>query len=384
MCLDTYIYILFNKIQDFDFYKGETKMIYLDYAATTPISKNALQAYCESAKKFYGNTNSLHDEGTKAKEMMKMCQGELASYIQASKEEIYFTNGGSDSNLLAVRSILGSSPSSKNHIITSKLEHSSLLSLWDTLEEEGYEISYVSIREDGTINLENLRECITDATCLIAIQHVNHELGTVHPVKEIGEIAKMYNIPFHCDGVQSFLKLPINVRDMHITSLSIASHKIYGPKGIGALYLSKEISKVKQNGTIDVPSIVAFTVAAQEQKKILADTYNSHVNLRRELINHIPVSAEIISPPDALPSIVAMKMESLEGQYVMLWCNKYNIAISTGSACLVGQQEPSPYMIAMGKNVHESKQLFRISFGTSTTIKDIKAFTDCLKLLTTS
>ncbi|WP_078545367.1 IscS subfamily cysteine desulfurase [Litchfieldia alkalitelluris] len=361
-------------------------MIYLDYAATTPMSEEAIQVYTEVAKNWFGNTSSLHDIGTNAKSLLENCRNELAVLINAKKEGIYFTSGGTESNILALESLIKGNSAKGNHIITTSTEHSSLQHYFQKLESEGYEVTYLPVDQFGRVNIEVLENAIQPTTILASIQHANSEIGVVQDIIGIGVLLKKYNILLHCDCVQTFGKLPIDVVKMKIDSLSISSHKIYGPKGVGAVYLSPSVKWVPslpntthengfRPGTINLPGIAAFVTAAQHQCNSLTVNQDKFQSLRAQLTQGLlpfMKKIEIIESPNRqLPHIVGLRTLGIEGQYMMLECNRHGIAISTGSACSVGQQAPSKTMTAIGKTAEEAKQFIRISFGSSTSAKEI-------------
>lgn len=362
-------------------------LVYLDYAATTPIRDDVLKTFNEASKKFYGNSSSLHDVGTEANRALSLCREQLANVIEGKKEGIYFTSGGSESNFLAIRSILLGNQSKGKHIITTKVEHASLFHLFEQLQEEGYEVTFIGVDEYGRIKVEELEKAICEETILASIQHANSETGVIQPLVEIGEILARHDVIFHADAVQTFGKIPIDVRRCKIDSLSVSSHKIYGPKGIGACYVDPAVKWMSQfpgatheggfrMGTVDVPSVIAFTKAVQlaiQQMPVEAERLSK---LRHQFIEKIRPLQKYLTieahPSKQLPHIVGLLFRHLQGQHVMLECNRHNIAISTGSACQVGEQNPSRMMLATGKTVEEANGFVRISFGLKTTSDHIQ------------
>lgn len=362
-------------------------MIYLDYAATTPMREEALHAYTEAAKHFFGNPSSLHDAGTKTSALLETCRTELAKLVSGQSEGIYFTSGGSESNILAIRSLLNGSKKAGNHLITTKIEHSSVYNLFQQLEHEGYDVTYLSVNAQGLLNLNELKHAITPKTILASIHHANSEIGTIQQIDLIGKILHEQNVLFHTDCVQTFGKIPINVVTTHIDSLSISSHKIYGPKGVGACYInpSKTWSPVYKGtshekgfrpGTVNVPGIASFLSAAQSIHQEMAEETDRQLKLREQFLEGIqtmklPVKVEG-HPINSLPHILGLSIDGIEGQLTMLECNRYGVAISTGSACSVGKQAPSKTMLAVGKDPQTAKQFIRLSFGKWTTASEIE------------
>lgn len=362
-------------------------MIYLDYAATTPISEKALDVYIQASKTYYGNAASLHDTGSYAQNVLEACREQLANLLNGNKHGIYFTSGGTESNILSITSLVNAYKKKGNHLITTKCEHASVYHLFQKLEKEGFEVTYLPVDKHGFVHPEQLTNAIKENTILAAIQHVNSEIGVVQPIEEIGEILHERNILFHCDAVQSFGKLPINLAKMKIDSLSISSHKIYGPKGVGAVYINPKCKWASQlpgtthehgfrPGTVNVPGIASFVTAAAEIINNMDREKQRLTELREELIVRLmsATSGRIIvegSPTNYLPNIVGLRMIGMEGQYTMLECNRYGLAISTGSACAVGMQEPSRTMKAIGRTDEEAYSFIRLSFGKQTTKDDM-------------
>ncbi|MGS7467693.1 IscS subfamily cysteine desulfurase [Bacillus paranthracis] len=355
-------------------------MIYLDYAATTPMSAEALQTYTKAASQYFGNEQSLHDIGGTASSLLQVCRKTFAEMIGGKEQGIFFTSGGSESNHLAIQSLLNAQ--NKKHIITTPMEHASIQSYFQSLQSKGYTITEIPVDKNGLIRLIDLEEAITEDTVLASIQHGNSEIGTVQNIAEIGALLKKYNVLFHSDCVQTFGKLPIHVFEMGIDSLSVSAHKIYGPKGVGACYINPQVrwtqifpgtshEKGFRPGTVNVPGIAAFLTAAENILKNQQEESLRFKGLRSyflEQIRTLPLKIEVEGhSTSCLPHIIGVTIKGIEGQYTMLECNRRGIAISTGSACQVGKQEPSKTMLAIGKTYEEAKQYVRFSFGQQTT-----------------
>lgn len=368
-------------------------MIYLDYAATTPMSDDALNIYTELSKTVFGNSSSLHDIGGKANDILQASRKTIASLIGGEENGIYFTSGGTEANILAVQSLLNGADQTKKHIITSRMEHASLHSYFQSLSERGYEISYVETNEYGHISLDSLKKLVRDDTVLVSIQHGNSELGHVQPIDAFGAFLLEKNILFHSDCVQTFGKINIDVKKANISAISLSAHKIYGPKGVGAVYINPSIywksvflHATHENGfrpgTVNVPGIAAFAVAAHKSCSNI-DTANEHfIKLRNIICSKLKPYNEYIkvineqSPYEQLHNIIGLFTQGIEGQYIMLEANRYGYAISTGSACQVGMQAPSRAMTALGFNESEAKQYVRVSTGILTTSEEIESFCD--------
>ncbi|PFR15642.1 cysteine desulfurase [Bacillus cereus] len=355
-------------------------MIYLDYAATTPMSEEALQTYMKAASQYFGNEQSLHDIGGTAASLLQVCRKTFAEMIGGKKQGVFFTSGGSESNYLAIQSLLNAR--TKKHIITTPMEHASIRSYFQSLKSKGYTITEIPVDKNGLLCLVDLEAAITEDTVLASIQHGNSEIGTVQNITEIGALLKKYNILFHTDCVQTFGKLPIHVFEMGIDSLSVSAHKIYGPKGVGACYINPQSrweqvfpgtshEKGFRPGTVNVPGIASFLTAAENILKTQWEESLRFKELRSYFLGQIqtlPLEIEVEGhSTSCLPHIVGVTIKGIEGQYTMLECNRHGIAISTGSACQVGKQEPSKTMLAIGKTYEEAKQYVRFSFGQQTT-----------------
>ncbi|MDQ0254178.1 cysteine desulfurase [Evansella vedderi] len=361
-------------------------MIYLDHAATTPMSQNAVETFVKASTEFFANTNSLHEQGEKSKLLLNQCRKEIANLFHADSQEIFFTSGGSESNLRVLESLYLGNKYRGNHVITTTMEHPSVHSFFHKLENNGVNVTYVGVNNDGQVRLNELEEAIRPDTILASIQHVNSEIGTIQPMQEIGSLLKKHDVIFHSDCVQSFGKIPINVVEFQLDALSISSHKIYGPKGVGAVFLSKNVkwkpadllttheSGFRQ-GTLNTPGIAAFTTAALDMEKEQKANLEYMRELRQLLLEQLsPISHLIKVEGDIenqLPHIIGMGIHGLEGQYMLLTLDRHGICISTGSACQSEKLEPSIAMKALHRTSQEAKRFFRISMGIHNTREDI-------------
>lgn len=360
-------------------------MKYFDYAATCPLDPEAASAFVKASTEYYGNSQSLHDIGGRASTLLEGCREEIARLLGVKKEGVYFTSGGSEGNFLAIQSLLSQSSKKGKHIITNIAEHSSIHSTLKMLT--GYEITALPLMENGIINVQQFQSAIRGDTVLACIQHVNSEIGTIQPLDEIGTLCKENGILLHSDCVQSFGKLDIKMITPFIDSLAISGHKIYGPKGIGALYVSPSIlfdsyypntshERGMRPGTVNTPAIVSMVTAASKQVRNLTHNYEHMKSLRDLFLSFlVDVRDEIIIHGDEdgqLPSILGLRIKGLEGQWVMLEANRKGYAISTGSACQVGQTTPSKTMLALGIDDKSAKEFIRISFGVHTREADVQ------------
>lgn len=367
-------------------------MMYLDHAATTKIDQKALEVLTEANNRFFANPSSHHDLGSESNQALKQARTTLAETLSVDPEEIVFTSGGTEANQLAILTLLESVTHQGKHLITTRIEHSSIYNLFNKLEKKGYQVTYLDVDETGLISLEQLKQSIRNETILVAIQHVNSEIGVIQNIKDIGKYLYSKGICFHSDLIQSYGKIPLDLKEMNVTSAAVSSHKIYGPKGIGLIYFSKEVSYRPyypetthefgfRPGTVDVPSALAFAYAGQKAIKQLSEDNKKAKQLRNLLEDKLKESNKIVihsHPTNQLNQIIAISINGLQGQYAMLECNRYNLAISTGSACQIGQASPSRTMMSMGKTEVEAKELIRISTGRYTTKEEINHLADVL------
>lgn len=360
-------------------------MIYFDYAATTPLDSEAAEVYIQAATEFFGNSSSLHDIGGQAQGLLENCREELASLLGINSKGLFFSSGGSEGNFLAIEALLSAPKRPGNHIIAGIAEHSSIHGVLNRLSD--YTITFLPLNASGLIDLDELSASITSETVLITIQHVNSEIGTIQPLKQIAEICKANNIHFHSDFVQSFGKIDLKKLAPLVSSFSFSGHKIYGPKGVGGVYIDPNIpwspffpggshEKGFRPGTLNVPAIAAMTMAAEKIYSRISADHEKFWDLRKafvetlEPINHLVhiYQAEFGSQ---LPSIIGLRVLGIEGQWMMLECNRLGFAISTGSACHIGMQSAAKAMQALGLDGKEAKEFIRISFGHSTTVEDV-------------
>lgn len=373
-------------------------MKYFDYAATTPLDQDAADLYVKASTEYFGNSQSLHDIGSSAANLLDSCRNEFSRLLEVDSKGIYFTSGGSEANFLGIMALLSAKKKPGKHIITGAAEHSSVYNLMKKLELEGWEITFLPLNRNGLIDMETVVEAVRKETVLISLQHVNPEIGTIQPIEAIAECCKREDILLHSDCVQSFGKVPIHHIARKVDALSISGHKFYGPKGTGAAYVNPIIPWKPfitgtaheagfRPGTVNVPGIAAMTAAAQKVYANLGSDTKRIMELRLAFIETCAGARDRIkifggNDSSQLPGIMGLAITGIEGQYVMLECNRKGYAISTGSACHIGKQAPAKTMTAMGINGKEAKEFFRISFGKTTKQEDAvelgKTLTDLL------
>ncbi|MGN8225393.1 IscS subfamily cysteine desulfurase [Gracilimonas sp. BCB1] len=361
-------------------------MIYLDHAATTPVSDKALEVYVNVSKHYFGNASSMHDEGSSAKQILEASSKTLASTINARPKDVFFTSGASESSFLAIYSLLNSLGEKTGHLITTPIEHSSVRNLFLKLKQEGYEVSVVSVNKFGEVDFEKLQTLVREDTVLASIQHVNSEIGTIQDLKKIGAFLRKKGIMLHSDCVQSFGRLPVDVQKLNVDAISISSHKIYGPKGCGAVWMNPKVDwkpvfpdsdnqKKFKPGTSDVPSVAAFATAAKLITQQMNEEQHRIQKFREEMLSELmKLEFEVVAeghPSQRVPNILGLRFPGMEGQFFMLECSQAGLAISTGSACQVGSEKPNKTMTAIGKEEQEAREFVRLSFGKENQIGQI-------------
>nr|WP_282441856.1 IscS subfamily cysteine desulfurase [Paenibacillus polymyxa] len=372
----------------------------MDYAASTPMCDEALHIYSVMNKEMFGNASSLHDAGGQAAYTLDYSRQRMAKMIGGQKEGIYFTSGGTESNMVVVQSILNGLPPDKKHWIMSALEHHSMYNLATLLEHQGYELTIIQPDREGRITREVLVPHLRDNTGLVSIQHANSETGLIQDLAALSPLLHERGIMLHSDAVQTFGNVHIDVEAMGVDALSISSHKVYGPKGVGAAYLRPGTpwrpvypDTLHENGfrpgTVNVPGIAAFVAAAEMMTEQMEMHQERYATLRRYFITKIQERSiplrwvvEESEKKAVLHHIVGCFFHGYEGQYVMLECNRSGVCISTGSACAAGHHDPSPALQALGASEREALQFIRISFGRTTTIEELNVLVDILTDLT--
>ncbi|MCR5388429.1 MAG: cysteine desulfurase [Lachnospiraceae bacterium] len=361
-------------------------MIYADNAATTKISDAALETLTELNKEIWGNPSSLYTHGQKAKEVLEKARADVAAFIGADPKEIIFTSGGSEADNQAIISAarLGDK-NGKKHIISSAFEHHAVLHTLNKLKEEGFEITLLDVHENGIIIPSEVEKAIREDTCLVTIMYANNEIGTIQPIKEIGEICRKWKVLFHTDAVQAIGHVSIDVNEENIDMLSASAHKFNGPKGVGFLYVKKGIKltnlieggaqeRGKRAGTENVPGIAAMATALNEKKDKIEATAKKVSILRDKLIaglKAIPHSALNGDANKRLPGNVNFCFEGIEGESLLLLLDDRGIMASSGSACTSGSLDPSHVLLAIGRVHDVAHGSLRLTISEETTEEDI-------------
>jgi len=367
-------------------------MIYLDHAATTPMRPEILGVMRPYFLERFGNPSSLHAYGLEAREAIEGARKQVAEAIGATPQEIIFTSGGTESDNMALRGVLRTRDDKRDHIITSAIEHPAVLETCKFIERLGHEVTYVPVDRDGHVNPAEVERAIQDNTRLISIMHANNEIGSIQPIAEIGALAASRNIYVHTDAVQSVGKIPVNVGDINVSMLSISSHKIYGPKGVGCLYIRKGTrlnplifggghERGLRSGTENVSGIVGFSEAMRLAIADFGD--NARIQkLRDELIDavlqEIPYTRLNGGREHRLPNNANFSFSYIEGESLVLRLSAKGVAGSTGSACSSKKLEPSHVLLAIGLDPVDAHGSLRLTLGRDTTKADIHYVTEVL------
>ena len=368
--------------------------IYADNAATTKMSKKAIEAMLPYLEEFYGNPSSLYSIGQEAKEALEKARGVVAKTIHADPKEIYFTSGGSEADNQAIRSAAAiGKKNGKLHIISDAIEHHAVLHTLKKLEDEGFEVTYLPANENGIVKIEDVENAIREDTCLVTIMYANNEIGTIQPIEEIGRICREKKVLFHTDAVQVVGHLPIDVEAQNIDMLSASAHKFHGPKGTGFLYVKKGIrlsnlieggaqERGKRVGTENVAGIVAMAAALEEETAAIPEHIEKLTALRDKLIaglKEIPHSALNGDAKKRLPSNVNFCFEGIEGESLLLLLDDKGISASSGSACTSGSLDPSHVLLAIGRVHDVAHGSLRLSLGDDATEEEVDYMIDAVK-----
>ncbi len=360
--------------------------IYADNAATTRMSEVAIKEMTDAMNNIYGNPSSLHTVGQKAAEQLLKARIEVAKILGADFKEIYFTSGGSEADNQAIVSAarFGASKG-KKHIISSPIEHHAVLHTLNKLEKEGFEITLLPVGVDGKVSPKSVEEAIREDTALVTIMYANNEIGTIEPIKEIGEICQRKGVPFHTDAVQAVGHININVKEENIDMLSLSAHKFHGPKGVGVLYCNKKIpltniieggaqERGKRAGTENLPAILGMVAALKEAVNGIEENTKKEIEMRDRLINglsQISHSALNGDRKDRLPGNVHFCFEGIEGESLLLLLDSKGIAASSGSACTSGSLDPSHVLLAIGRPHEVAHGSLRLSIDAGITTEEV-------------
>jgi len=371
-----------------------TRKVYLDHNASTSVHPEVLEEMLPYFSERFGNPSSVHGFGREAREGLDTARERIASFLRVGKEDVVFTSGGTESDNMAIKGVAAARR--QGHIITSKIEHHAVLRTGQTLEQQGFAVTYLPVDGTGRVDPDDVRRAIRPDTVLISIMHANSEVGTIQPVPEIGKIAREHGVAFHVDGVQTFGKLPIDVDAFGIDLLSFSGHKIYGPKGVAGLYIRRgtkmaaiqhggEHERRRRAGTENVPGIVGLGKAVEIRARDMADEARRVTALRDRLWAGVSARVPDVRlnghPTDRLPGTCNMCFRRVESESIVLGLDLKGIGVSAGSACTSGNVEPSYVLVAMGVPLDWAMGAVRTSLGRTTTAEDIDYVVDAIEPL---
>ncbi|GAW92687.1 cysteine desulfurase NifS [Calderihabitans maritimus] len=362
------------------------RRVYLDHSATTPVDPEVAELMVKYLTDTFGNPSSVHSFGREAKKGLEEAREKVAALMGARPDEIVFTSGGTEADNLAIMGTAFANRNKGNHIITSAIEHHAVLDTCENLKKHGFEVTFLPVDADGLVKVEDVAEAITDKTILITIMHANNEVGTIQPIEEIGRLAQEKGIIFHTDAVQTYGRIPVNVDKLNVNLLSASSHKIYGPKGVGCLYIRKGTriqpiafgggqERKRRPGTENMPGIVGFGKAAELAGKRMQEEMERLTKLRDKLIDGVLNRIDDVQlnghRTKRLPGHVNFSFHYIEGESLLLSLDMKGIAASSGSACTSGSLDPSHVLLAMGIPHEIAHGSVRMTLGKDNTEEDI-------------
>ncbi len=372
------------------------RKVYMDHAATTPVREEVLEAMLPYFDGTFGNASSIHTFGQEARRAVDAARETVASCIGVDPTEIYFTSGGTEANNMAIKGVAQAYEKKGKHIITSKIEHPAVLNCFQELEGTGFSASYLPVDEAGLIDPASLQKTITTDTILVSVMLANNETGTVQPVAELASVAGRNGTVFHTDAVQALGKMPVDVNELDVDLLTISAHKVYGPKGVGALFIRKGTrvapllhgghhERNRRAGTENVPGIVGLAKSVELACRELATEPARLATLRDRLEQGIMERIDLVqtngSVTNRLPNLLSIRFESVEGEPLLIGLDMQGVAVSTGSACTSGSLQPSHVLRAMGVPPAKAQQSVRFSLGRTNTEQDVDYVLEALPKL---
>jgi cysteine desulfurase len=372
----------------------DMRRVYFDHSATTPVRPEVADEVCISLKESVGNPTSVHFFGRQVRKDVELAREKVAAAIGATPNEIVFTSGGTESDNMAIHGVAMSNKSKGNHIITSAVEHHAVINTVKALAKDGFTVTILPVDKYGMVSIDDVAAAITDKTILITILHANNEVGTIMPIREIARLAHANGVLVHTDAVQSFGKIPVDVNELGVDLLTISAHKIYGPKGVGALYIRKGTrwkqslfhggaqERLRRAGTENVPGIIGLGRAAELAVEDLSKEADYLTALRDRLIHQVTAKIERVKltghPDQRLPNHASFTFEFIEGESMLLSLDMKGIAASSGSACTSGSLEPSHVLLAMGIPHEIAHGSIRVTLGRDNTMEDIDYFMEVM------
>lgn len=370
-------------------------MIYFDNSATTKPYKEVLETYSKVSEVYFGNPSSLHTLGKEAEMLLDQGRDQIAKLLKVNKKEIIFTSGGTEGNNLAIKGTALEHKNRGKHLITTSVEHASNYEAFAQLEKFGFEVTFLNVNESGEISVDELKDALRDDTILVSMIHVNNELGSIQPIKEVGELLKAYpKVYFHVDHVQGMTKVPISFKDCHIDLCTISGHKFHGPKGTGVLYVRQGVKLfslltggVQENnlraGTENIPGYVAMAKALRLSMGKFVDNKNHLNELRNRLVNSLKEIDGIVvnSPDNGAPHIVNFSLPGIKPEVVIQALGERKIYVSTKSACSSKLNEPSRILMVTGLGQERAESAIRVSFSFENTKEEVDEFVNVLKII---
>jgi len=369
-----------------------SRRVYLDYNASTPVHPDVVVEMLPYFAERFGNPSSVHAFGREAREGVDRARERIASFLRAAPEELVFTSGGTESDNLGVKGLALAGP--RGHLITSQIEHHAVLRTCQALEADGFAVTYLPVDQHGMVDPDDVKRAIRPDTIAISVMHANSEIGTVQPVAAIGAIAREHGVPFHVDAVQTFGKIPLDVAELFIDVMSVSSHKIYGPKGVGGLYIRRgtrmvaiqhggEHERRRRAGTENVPAIVGFGKAVELRAREMRAEAERLRGLRDRLGDGIRARLDEVRltghPGERLPGTANVAFRHVESESIVLGLDLKGVAVSAGSACTAGHVEPSHVLVALGLPLPWAMGAVRFSLGRSTTAPDVDYVIECVE-----
>lgn len=361
--------------------------IYLDHAATTPIAPEVQTAMLEAMREAWGNPSSIHLFGRRARDLMDEARVTIAHALGCLDAELFFTSSGTESNNMAIFGSARVAPNHKRHLITTAIEHHAVLHACRRLQEDGWEVTYLPVDSQGMVDPDAVRRALREDTWLVSVMHANNEIGTIQPIREIACICRERGVRLHCDAVQTFGLLDVKVEDLGVDMLSVSAHKLYGPKGVGALYLRGGVKiapllvggaqeRELRAGTENVPGIVGFARAVQLSEQVKQEQVERvgflREHLRQRLQERLPDMQVNGNPRQSLPSILSVTFRGVSAESLLIALDQRGIAASAGAACSAGSIEPSHVLLAIGMDEQQAMSTIRLSIGRWNTLEEIE------------
>lgn len=366
---------------------------YFDHNATTPLDPRVLEAMLPHFSDVYGNASSLHSFGQAARQAVERARRQVATQLGCLDRDVVFTSGGTEADNLAIFGTVRGSPRASRHVVTTEVEHPAVLHACQQLEREGVDVTYLAVGTDGVVSPLDIRSALRPETVLVTVMHANNEVGTLQPIREIGDVTREAGVPFHVDGVQSFTKVPTPVKDMGVDMFSLSAHKIYGPKGVGALYIRRglQVQKVQHGGsherdrrpgTENVPGIVGLGAATELAGAVMEPEAVRIGRLRdrleSKLLDRIPEAYVNAGQSPRLPATSSIRFEHVESEPLLIALDLNGFAVSSGAACSSGVVEPSHVLLAIGLSRLQAKSTLRFSLGRRTDADEIDSLSETL------